>query len=384
MKFFCVFNFAKFPICLVIIVVALSLNSCGEGSDNGTLNTNREDTSSPVEETENSSADSEPDNDNDSVIDSDNDGVIDNYDICNDTPEGEINNVQSNGCSPSEITVDPEAHSTNNFYMTFNTIQVDDVFQMGSPEDEFNRDGGGVEMLHAVRITKQFDLQTTEVTQYQWHAVLNTAQQEDISTANLLKRPSINKDCLTCPVENISWFEIQKFIVILNKLTLDAVNYRLPTEAEWEYVCRADSNTAFSNGPNDIAQDDDISLLYDMNLDEIGWFYDNSDDGSSSRNKTHMVAEKKPNAWGFYDMHGNVLEFCSDWFVAYDEFNVLNGPAIDDPTVSSPPSLSYTKRSARGGAATLQASQCRSASRKGFAKGNSYSNTGFRLVRVDE
>jgi len=314
----------------------------------------------------------------------DNDGVIDSYDICNDTPEGEIDNVLSNGCSPSEITVDPEADSTNKYYMTFNAISVGDVFQMGSPEEEFGRPQGGGEMLHDVQITKPFDLQTTEVTQYQWHAVLNAAEEEDISIANLVKQPSATIGCLTCPVENISWFEIQKFIIILNKLTLGAVNYRLPTEAEWEYVCRAGSDTAFSNGPTDIDQDE-ISLLYDITLDETGWFYDNSDDGfnASSRNKTHMVAEKKPNAWGFYDMHGNVWEFCSDWFVAYDSFNDPAVTAID-PIGSLSVSVSYTRRSARGGGATLQAYQCRSASRTGFAKGDDSQYTGFRLVREDE
>ncbi len=357
MRFSSLFNYSKLFLFVVIILIVFSLNSCGEGSDNSTLKTD-----TPVEEPVNGGGGGGNESDRDK------DGVADSDDICKNTPAGEIANVLSTGCSPSEITVDSEADETNKFYMSFNAIKVGE-FQMGSPENETGRSNGGLETLHPVQLTKKFSLQTTELTQYQWRAVLDAAGNKDLS---LSKQPSNNFGCLNCPVENISWFKIGKFIRVLNTLTSGTADspYRLPTEAEWEYVCRAGSSTPFSNNITD-----------DIDLDGIGWFYDNFDQGG--KNKTSIVAQKKPNAWGFYDMHGNVWEFCSDWFIDYDEFADPDDTSID-PTGASDALAYFTqKKSARGGAASFQSSSCRSASRKGILKGDDSSYTGFRLVREE-
>ena len=103
-----------------------------------------------------------------------------------------------------------------------------------------------------------------------------------------------------CPVENISWVDVQEFIRRLNQK--EGINkYRLPTEAEWEFACRAGS--AVKDAPG--VKEDEFG--------DYAWYDANSD------RKTHPVATKKPNAWGLYDMHGNVSEWCQDWYDDYPE-----------------------------------------------------------------
>jgi len=130
--------------------------------------------------------------------------------------------------------------------------------------------------------------------------------------------------------------------------------YRLPTEAEWEYACRSGTTTAYGFGDN-------VSRLGDY-----GWFRSNSDSGG-----THPVGEKKPNAWGLYDMHGNVYEWCQDWYGAYP-----SGSATD-PTGAT--SGSY--RVYRGGSWYNIARYCRSAYRDGPTPEDRYTILGFRVLR---
>ena len=143
-----------------------------------------------------------------------------------------------------------------------------------------------------------------------------------------------------CPVDSINWIDCQDFIKKLN--TLGEGIYRLPMEAEWEYACRAGSTTALANG--------DLITVYcdlDPNLDELGWYC-----GNSGR-QTHLVAQKSPNPWGLYDMHGNLAEWCQDWYGPYKETPQTdpNGPP------SGPGKL------ARGGSWFSSAKNCRAAAR---------------------
>jgi formylglycine-generating enzyme required for sulfatase activity len=158
---------------------------------------------------------------------------------------------------------------------------------------------------HQVSITKPFYLQNTEVTQGQWKRVMGN-------------NPSFFKDCgENCPVEEVSWNDVQEFIKKLNSLE-EHNKYRLPTEAEWEYACRADSTSRFYFG--------------DVKWKEFGnylWYFDNSYYARKTMS-TQTVGEKKPNAWGLYDMYGNVWEFCQDWYGPYDA-----QPAIDPKGPSS-------------------------------------------------
>jgi len=157
----------------------------------------------------------------------------------------------------------------------------------------------------------------------------------------------------TKPVENVSWNDAIDFCRKLSKE--EGVEYRLPTEAEWEYACRAGTTTGYSFGDN-VSQ-----------LGEYAWYRNNSD------NTTHAVGEKLPNAWGLYDMHGNVGEWCQDWSGDYG-----NEKVVIDPTGAA----SGKYRVCRGGAFFLQPEFVRSASRYSNRPGLRIDFFGFRLART--
>lgn len=217
---------------------------------------------------------------------------------------------------------------------------------MGSPTNEPGRFSN--ETQHRVTLTKGFYMQTTEVTQGQWKAVMGN-------------NPSRFKNCGDdCPVELVSWDDVQEFINKLNLRFGHGTTYRLPTEAEWEYAARAGSKTAFASGG--------ISKLYcgyNFNLDVMGWYCGNAN------KKTHPVAQKQSNAWGLYDMHGNVSEWCQDRYGDYP-----SGSATD-PTGPSSGSL----RVYRGCCWIEFARFCRSAFRGRLKPGRRDNSLGFRLLR---
>jgi formylglycine-generating enzyme required for sulfatase activity len=244
--------------------------------------------------------------------------------------------------------------------MTFNLIPAG-AFTMGSPEDEPGRYND--EAQHQVTLTQAFYMQTTEVTQDQWQAVMGS-------------NPSTFSSCgSNCPVESVSWDDIQGFISALN--ARGEGTYRLPTEAEWEYACRAGSTTAFANGGISVTD-----CSYDADLNAMGWYCYNSDvtysgcaDCSSWGGPvcagTHPGAQKQANAWGLYDMHGNVWEWCSDWYGSYPSGSVT------DPTGPS----TGTFRVLRGGCWVDGAQFCRSAGRNLYPSFR-ISGGGFRLVAL--
>ncbi len=218
------------------------------------------------------------------------------------------------------------------------------AFLMGSPEYETGRSSD--EIMHEVILTKGFYMQKTSVTQGQWKAVMGN---------NPSSFPGGGDDC---PIESISWDECQGFIRRLN--AGKAGIYRLPTEAEWEYACRAGSSTPFCNG--------EISELYcahDPLLSEVGWYC-----GNSGR-KSRPVAQKSPNAWGLYDMHGNVSEWCQDWYGEYGS---------DSQTDPCGPK-SGSAKVIRGGSWFGNAKNCRSASRFHWPPNSRSEFIGFRLVK---
>jgi formylglycine-generating enzyme required for sulfatase activity len=172
-------------------------------------------------------------------------------------------------------------------------------FKMGSPADEKARQTK--ETLHEVRITKRFWMQTTKVTQAQWEALMGS-------------NPSHFKGNPNLPVEQVSWDDCQEFLKKLNEVCknqLGKLRADLPTEAEWEYACRAGSTGRWSFGEDE------------TKLGDYAWYSENSG------NRMHPVGQKKPNAWGLYDMHGNVWEWCKDWYGEYEKEAVINpqGPA---------------------------------------------------------
>ncbi|MCP3888325.1 MAG: SUMF1/EgtB/PvdO family nonheme iron enzyme [Desulfobulbaceae bacterium] len=220
------------------------------------------------------------------------------------------------------------------------------TFKMGSPKAESGRYDN--ETHHQVTLTQGFYMQTTEVTQGQWRSLMGN-------------NPSFFNGCGDdCPVEQVSWSDAQQFIWRLNQLEGDN-KYRLPTEAEWEYACRAGSATAFASGEITALECDN-----DSNLADVAWFCGNS------AKTIHPVALKKPNAWGLYDMHGNVSELCQDWYGEYppDLVNDPEGPA------------SGIDHSVRGGGWDSYARHCRTACRGAISSGQKIFDVGFRIVKM--
>ncbi|MFH0981492.1 MAG: formylglycine-generating enzyme family protein [Planctomycetota bacterium] len=205
-------------------------------------------------------------------------------------------------------------------------------FLMGSPESEKDRtDFEGPQ--HRVRISKPFYLGKYEVSQAQWQAVMGN-NPSWYSSAGGGKDQVSGVNTSNHPVEGVSWDDCQAFCQKLSAKPGKAI--RLPTEAEWEYACRAGSTGQFCFGDSD------------GQLGEYGWYAGNS--GKT----THAVKGKKPNAWGLYDMHGNVWEWCQEWYGAYP-------PGVQvDPNGPS----SGVNRVLRGGSCSLGDIYCRSACRR--------------------
>jgi len=235
------------------------------------------------------------------------------------------------------ISVSDQELYTNSIGMTFVRIPAG-VFMMGSPPDELGRVYN--ESLHEVTLTKDFYLQSTEITNRQWKAVMENGA-------------SGYKD--NYPVNSISWDDTQEFIDKLNQIE-DVKRYRLPTEAEWEYAARAGAATAIANGEVSVTD-----CEFDPNMDAIAWYCGNSDTDSILKWGGSPVAQKLPNAWGLYDMHGNVWEWCNDWAIEWDLFSDFDYDL--DPVTDPSGPISGTVHVYRGGSWFYGASQSRSAQR---------------------
>jgi len=201
---------------------------------------------------------------------------------------------------------------------------------------------------HQVAIGSQFYMGVTEVTQAQWEAVMNTRPWQD--EGGYFVKSSANN-----AASWISWDDATAFCIALSKKAGRTV--RLPTEAEWEYACRADTRTLYSFG-------DDPSKVGDY-----AWCYGNASD--KGEEYAHSVGVKKPNAWDLYDMHGNVWEWCSDWYAdSYASMDALDpkGPATG------------TERVQRGGSWDYESVRCRAADRSSYPPDRRIDDFGFRVV----
>ena len=249
--------------------------------------------------------------------------------------------------SGTPATTTPKSRITNSLGMEFVYIKPG-TFMMGSPSNEPKR--GKDERQHQVTLTQGYYLQTTEVTQGQWQQVMGG-------------NPSKFKNCGSdCPVEQVSWDDAQKFIQKLNRLE-GTDKYRLPTEAEWEYAARAGTQTPFSFG--DCLSTNQAN--YDGNSPMPGC------GKGKDRKKPVTVGSFPANAWGLYDMHGNVYEWCQDWFGDYPTGAVSNpkGPSSGENRVF------------RGGGWNDYARYCRSAYRDWLTPGFRNGLVGLRLVRTN-
>ena len=223
-------------------------------------------------------------------------------------------------------------------------------FQMGAPEDE--EYGEADETLHRVRITQPFYLGACEVTQSQYAAVMGAEPWKGKKYGPWV----FVKEGPNHAATHVSRDDAEAFCRRLSKKERRV--YRLPTEAEWEYSCRAGTTTAFQCGENE------------SSLAEYGWYRENTYD--VGERYAHQVGQKEPNAWGLYDMHGNVWEWCTDWF-SYDYYDVS---PVDDP----PGPASGTSRVARGGSWGCDAFRCRSAYRSLLHADTRYDFVGFRVA----
>jgi len=236
------------------------------------------------------------------------------------------------------------------------------TFMMGSPEDELGRVDS--EVQHEVTLTQGYWLGKYEVTQEQYEAVMGTnpSNQPD----QMGKYYGIGNDY---PVYYVSWDDAMEFCEKLTEIERAAghlpfgYEYTLPTGAQWEYACRAGTTTAFNNGKNIPTASQQIKEPC-PNLDEVGWYVYNSN------STTHPVGQKQANAWGLYDMHGNVFEWCLDWIGAYPT------TAVIDPTGP----ISGSSHAIRGACWGSRANRCRSAYWSNYPPDYRSNSYGFRVA----
>jgi formylglycine-generating enzyme required for sulfatase activity len=254
-----------------------------------------------------------------------------------------------------EVTRLPETSPPKGF---MNSIGMEFVlipagsFTMGSqlrPTELASRFGGtekdyeDEQPRHDVRISQSFYLQTNEVSQDQWKKLMGD-------------NPSRFDQCGgDCPVEQVSWYDARRFIEKLNQLEKTTA-YRLPSEAEWEYACRAGTTTEYSFGDDD------------SKLGEYAWYSGNSE------SRTHRAATRKPNSSGLYDMHGNVWEWVED----DAHSNYEGAPSDGRAWVSYPRTVG---RVVRGSGWKNVTRDCRSAVRSILFSDQHYEFVGFRLAK---
>ena len=233
----------------------------------------------------------------------------------------------------------------NSLNMTFKEIPAG-TFMMGSPESEEGREDN--ETLHKVTISKAFYMQTTEVTQGQWMVVMGTEPRKGKTNV---------KEGSNYAATIVNWEDAVAYCKKLNEK--EGKIYRLPTEAEWEYACRAGTTTPWSFG-----NDEKV-------LGDYAWYRENTWDIGEKH--AHQVGLKQPNAFGLFDMHGNVWEWCSDY---YGKDYYKQSPE-KDPTGPVPVAFCIF----RGGSWDDRTGGTRSASRGWHATELRGSHVGFRLVR---
>jgi formylglycine-generating enzyme required for sulfatase activity len=204
---------------------------------------------------------------------------------------------------------DPPKYVTNSAGMKFAWIPPG-PFTMGSPKDEKSRNV--LEIQHPVELTRGFYMGVFPVTQEQWRTVIRASDYIKPEEGFDLGDPSRFAKGGKLPVEGISWDDCQSFLKKLRKM--DKQDYRLPTEAEWEYACRAGTTTPFYFG----------DTIATSQANYCGLFTYGKGVKGLNRQKTTPVGTFAPNAFGLYDMHGNVAQWCQDRFGKYPQHRVID------------------------------------------------------------
>ena len=256
-----------------------------------------------------------------------------------------ISNEQvSMGQSEKTVPVAPQMTDSANIVevagVSFSMVPVGGgTFTMGGTPEQGADALGGERPTRKITLS-DYAISQTEVTQALWQAVMGT-------------NPSVDTTYSINPVTNVTWEDCQLFIAKLNELTEQ--NFRLPTEAEWEYAARGGQLT----NKTKYAGSDDVN--------DVAWNVENSE------RQVQPIGQKQPNELGLYDMSGNVREWCQDWFGSYE------GDGLTNP--KGPTSGVY--RVVRGGSAMLPSRTNRVSFRNGYAVGEAFADLGFRLVRAD-
>lgn len=237
-------------------------------------------------------------------------------------------------------------------------------FMMGSPQKEIENQLiphlGPNETPHRVIITQEFYIGKYTITQKQYEIIMGN-------------NPSVRK-MPNKPVEFVNWCQAKEFCHKLNQLTSNirpsSYAFELPTEAQWEYACRAGTQTAFNNNT------DYSSYQRCYNADEVSWNCYNAEthevDGEDLQFPS-PVGLKKPNFWGIYDMHGNVHEWCLDWSANYDIFNDVDPVNLE----------LYPSKILRGGSCRFPPLDCRSGARFSLGPLTQHPDIGFRIALVN-
>jgi len=228
-------------------------------------------------------------------------------------------------------------------------------FQMGSPDSD-SRAEDNERPQHPVTITKPFYLGAYEVTQSQYERVMDSRPWRGSNLKAAQGRIPLREDP-DSPAMCLSHADAVEFCRRLS--TREGMEYRLPTEAEWEYACRAGTTTTYSFG-------DDVPAL-----EQYAWYGRNAYD--IGERYAHRVGSKRPNSWSLYDMHGNVFEWCQDWYARYGSEKELSDP---------PGPRLGRSRVSRGGAYGGKPSNVRSAVRYFTRPDYRHSSSGFRVART--
>jgi formylglycine-generating enzyme len=243
---------------------------------------------------------------------------------------------------PNPSVIDPPKPAvTNSLGMKFVWIPAGN-FMMGSPKEEKERREN--ETQHKVTLTKGFYMGVYTVPQEQWQEVMG-------------KNPSKFKGEKNLPVEQVSWEDCQEFIKKLREK--DKKPYRLPTEAEWEYSCRAGTKTPFFFG----------EMIFTDQANYNGGFTYGDGNRGVYRNKTTPVGGFPANAWGLHEMSGNVAQWCQDWYGDYPANDVVDPQGPENGK----------ERVLRGGSWICDPRYCRSASRHRHAPGLRFFDEGLRV-----
>ena len=239
-------------------------------------------------------------------------------------------------------------------------------FTMGSPEDELGRYKD--EVQHDVTLTKDFYIAVFQTTQKQYETIIGSNPSE--YTGDLRPVDSVPYNTIRGTEKGKGWptnGEVDEDSFFGKFRAKTGADFDLPTEAQWEFACRAGTTTALNNGTN-LTNDDE-----DENVNKLGRYEYNHSDGKGGYTQHTTVGSYLPNAWGLYDMHGNVLEWCLDW---WDDSESWSSDPVTDPAGAT----TGTYRILRGGSYYGSACNCRSAVRFNGIPSRVNSRYGFRVV----